>query len=61
MNARGVADRHLKEIRQLMANIEEELGRYEAADVNYGHTGDLIHLESLLDEAWQFIAEESNA
>ena len=55
---RRVADEHLKEIRKLMANIEEGLGRYDADDINWGHAGDLIHLENLLDEAWQFIAEE---
>jgi hypothetical protein len=48
----------LTEVRQLLANIETELQKYETLEmVHYGHVGDLGRVEDILGEAWEFITE----
>ena len=57
-NARGEAEKHIKEIKQLLTLIGTELGKYESLKrFNYGHVGELGHVEEILGKAWEFIAE----
>lgn len=58
IHAREAAEKRMKEIKQLLALIGTEMQKYESLQsFDYGHVGDLGHVEELLGEAWDFISE----
>jgi len=57
-NARGEAEKRIEEIKQLLTLIGTELGKYESLKrFNYGHVGELGHVEEILGDVWEFISE----
>jgi hypothetical protein len=50
----------VKDIRSLLSFISTEMERYESLNSpDYGHVGDLAHVEDQLDLIWDFLSQTS--
>ena len=56
--ARTAAEKKMKEIKGLLEGISTQMEKYESLDAYHcGHVGDLVHIEELLGEAYEFISQ----
>lgn len=58
VNATEELQAHLKKVDQLLRAITTEMQKYQTLRyATYGHVGDVGHVEDLLTQAYEFVAE----